>query len=161
MLKRHHVYLIAVFLYATFIFYLSSIPNPPSPVSYGLMRQIYHFLSRVGLGFLAYPFYLYILFPDKFIHFFLYLGFGTILNLAIKSYRSGFLASASLSLFLGSVYAASDEIHQIFTPFRSASLSDFFADFLGILFAQVLMLTAYRISDLIKIKKKKVGIEKS
>ncbi len=150
MLKRHNVYLIAVFLYAALIFYLSSIPNPPSPINYGLMRQIYNSLSRIGLGFLAYPFYLYILFPDKFMHFFLYLGFGIVLNLAVRVYRGSFLTSASLSLLFGSAYAASDEIHQIFTPTRSATVSDFFADFLGILTAQLLVFVVYKLTNLIK-----------
>ena len=135
MLKRQQIYLITTILYAAFIFYLSSISNPPSPLSYGFMRYVYHLLVRAGLGFLAYPFYLYILFPDKFIHFFLYMGFGLVLNLTIRSYRDGFATSALLAVGFGSVYAITDELHQIFTPFRSASVLDFLADFFGILAA--------------------------
>ncbi len=157
MFKRHQIYLIMVFLYASFIFYLSSIPNLHSPISYGLMRQIYYSLSKIGLGFLAYPFYLYVLFPDKFIHFFLYMGFGIVLNLAVRSYREGLLTSAALSIIFGSLYAASDEFHQIFTPGRSATVSDFFADFLGILVAQLLVLVVYKLVNVIR--RRKMGLE--
>jgi len=151
--RKSQIYLIVVFLYAAFIFYLSSIPNPPSPINYSLIRDIYNFLSRSEIEFLAYPFYLYILFPDKFIHFFLYLGFGVVLNLAIRSYQNTFLTSFSLSVLLGSIYAASDEIHQVFIPSRAASFSDFFADFLGIFSAQLLLFTVYKISSFLRKRK--------
>jgi|Deesub1362A_J573_1020465.scaffolds.fasta_scaffold07967_4 VanZ family protein len=155
MLKRSRIYLLAAIFYAAFIFYLSSIPNPPNPISYGLMRQIYHMLSESGLGFLAYPFYLYVLFPDKFIHFFLYLGFGVILNLAFRAQGSGFASSAFFAIFAGSIYAATDEVHQIFTPFRSASFSDFLADFFGILVAQLLILLGIKVSGFLnKLRKR-------
>jgi VanZ family protein len=146
--KRGQIYLVAVIIYASFIFYLSSIPNPPSPISYRFIRHIYLTLENLGLGFLAYPFYLYILFPDKFVHFFLYLGFGILLNLAIASWKRNLHYLTALSI--GSLYAVSDEIHQIFTPFRSASFSDFLADFLGILTAQVLLLTIYKTRELLE-----------
>ncbi|RLI72594.1 hypothetical protein DRO97_08755 [Archaeoglobales archaeon] len=144
MVKKSDIYLFAVILYAAFIFYLSSISHPPSP-SYGLMMQVYNFLKSIGLGFIAYPFYLYTLFPDKFLHFFLYLGFGLILNPAVRNYKTNEMNSVSISIIIGGVYAASDEIHQMFVPYRSATFSDFFVDLMGIIAAQMLILAFNRI----------------
>lgn len=152
MAKKSNILSAATILYAAFIFYLSSLSNPPSPISYGLARQLYDFLRNMGLEFVAYPFYLYILFPDKFLHFFLYLGFGVILNLAVRSYGEGKTNSAFASIALGGVYAASDEIHQMFVPYRSATISDFLVDLLAIITAQITVVAFSKMIKLIKAK---------
>ncbi len=46
----------------------------------------------------------------------------------------------SFSLIISLAYAASDEIHQIFVPFRSAGIDDFLTDSIGIFFSAVLYL---------------------
>ena len=47
------------------------------------------------------------------------------------------------AILLGSLYGVSDEFHQMFVPHRTASLMDWVADFTGILFAQLFVLSFY------------------
>jgi VanZ family protein len=91
--------------YAILIFYLSSQPFPEaSPI-------------------------MQIPFGDKWTHLVEYMLFGwlTLKALEPKTRRDWVLALA-----LALVYAASDEVHQIFVPTRSASLLDWSADGIGI-----------------------------
>lgn len=49
-----------------------------------------------------------------------------------------------LVVIIASLYALTDEIHQIFTPFRSCTFEDFMTDFFGIASAIILYLTTIR-----------------
>lgn len=68
---------------------------------------------------------------DKAAHFAAYLVLGLLLAFAAdRTARSLALAAA-----LGLLYGASDEVHQLFVPGRSASLGDWMADAAGVCFA--------------------------
>ncbi len=134
---RRAFHVILAVIYAVAIFYLSSTPSPPNPITASNFMKIYQILKAHGLEFLAAPFYLAFKHPDKFAHLLLYFGFGTVLNPAVRSVfgKNPYLCT----IVLGCLYAASDEIHQMFVPNRSPSFSDFFADAMGLLLSQVAM----------------------
>jgi VanZ family protein len=101
-------------IYAILIFIVSGIPTL-SPPSVGLVLE------------------------DKILHFIEYMIFSLLLFLAFSVSKKEFLKRNVflLSTVVGTVYAASDEIHQIFVPGRSCEFFDFVADCLGIIVVQV------------------------
>lgn len=66
-------------------------------------------------------------------HFVAYLGLGAVILRALAGgVRRGVpLGSAVLAAALATLYGASDELHQLFVPGRSASVEDLVADALG------------------------------
>ena len=75
---------------------------------------------------------LHIDWTDKLLHF---IGFGILGIFIARSLVRMWPGRYHLLTFLiGSIYAASDEIHQHFIPGRSATYGDWIADTLGILF---------------------------
>ena len=105
-------------VYASFIFYLSSQSSPPDPTP----------LLSVML-----PKWLL---TDKFYHVGLYAGFGFVLYFALKRFVKH---PAMMSILLGTLYGVSDEIHQMFVPYRTPSLEDLMADVLGLLISQLML----------------------
>ncbi|MCK4731371.1 MAG: VanZ family protein, partial [Methanophagales archaeon] len=74
-------------------------------------------------------------------------GFGLLLNPALSSSKNEVLSkyAAPFSIAIGTLYGVTDEFHQYFVPFRSASSMDLCADFMGLLFAQLLILVYFGI----------------
>jgi len=100
-----------IFLYAAIIFYLSSISNPPQPLSpkdplWDLMTTLEHVAEYTILGGL------------------LYVGFR---SLGGKTKEKAF----TLAVLAASLYGASDEMHQYFVPNRYCDIKDFLADSAG------------------------------
>lgn len=60
-----------------------------------------------------------------------------------------------ISLILGVLYATSDEIHQLFSPGRSAQITDVYIDTLGILVGIFVILLFIKIFEKIKLQKVK------
>lgn len=141
-LDRFRIYVALTCAYAAFIFYLSSTSAPPTPPGLGILYRLVYFLEGVGLEFLMYPLYVAYRYPDKFAHMLLYLGFGLLLNRALSSSREEILSThaAPFAIALGTCYALTDEIHQAFVPYRSVSVYDLLADFLGLLLAQLIIM---------------------
>ena len=81
-------------------------------------------------------------FRDKLIHFFEFLLFGWLLWRSSNKWNinTGSLRFKALVLLLGVLYAASDEIHQLFVPGRHGSIYDWAADIIGL---AVCLATAY------------------
>lgn len=52
--------------------------------------------------------------------------------------------NAGITLIISLIYAASDEIHQIFVPFRGPGIDDFLTDCIGIFFS-IIIFIYYRI----------------
>jgi VanZ family protein len=104
-----------VALDAALIFYLSSIPQLPSPPG---------------------PF------SDKHFHFASYALFATLLVRALSSARLRNINAriAIVAILLATLYGATDEIHQIFVPGRTAAFDDLAADALGAIAAGGLLL---------------------
>lgn len=106
------VYWIEVFLWCGVIFFFSSIPD----------------LKIKELGF--WDFVL-----RKIAHIFEYFVLSYLLIRAFeKTTKMGRFKSNIFSIFLGFIYAVSDEIHQYFVPGRYFSLKDILIDLFGILF---------------------------
>jgi hypothetical protein len=141
-LNRFHVFAALTCVYAAFIFYLSSLSSLPSLSELEFLFEMAHFLEDLGLKTLIYPFYLVYLYPDKFAHVLLYLAFGLFLNWTLSSTKTGALSKYAIpfSILIGTFYAVTDELHQAFVPYRTASSMDLFADFIGLLVAQLLLL---------------------
>lgn len=104
-----------VALDAALIFFLSSIPRLPSPPG---------------------PF------SDKHFHFASYALFATLLVRALASARIRNVTGrvAVLGILFATLYGATDEIHQMFVPGRTAALDDLAADALGAAAAAGLLL---------------------
>lgn len=95
-----------VILYAGFIFYLSSISQPPGR---------YFFPQQ-----------------DKIIHIAEYLVFALLLTRAIKNtYRLSDFRLFLVVVLLTLLYGLSDEFHQMFVPMRTSEMADAIADGLG------------------------------
>ena len=109
----------AVLIYASGIFILSSSSNPPSD-------------SDLGLSIPSF---------DKIAHFLLYFIFGLLLYMAIL--ESTWTNVAHLSYFSGTLYAFFDEVHQYFVPERSADPLDFLTDAVALAIAAYLMSRMY------------------
>lgn len=110
---RYHL---PVILYAGLIFLVSSISTLPSKV----------------------PFFT---FRDKVVHFLEYLVFGYLLwHSATRWKIAGLMKLILLTLFLGMIYAGSDEIHQYYVPGRDGNVYDWIADVIGL---AVGLVTAY------------------
>lgn len=135
---KKYVYVAAALAYACFIFYLSSQSNPPNPIKVGMLIRFYLTLKNLGLEFLAYPFYFAVKNPDKFYHTLLYMGFGFALYPAVRSTINRY--PPLMSIAIGTLYGISDEIHQMFVPYRTASMSDLMADVLGLTISQIVIL---------------------
>lgn len=66
----------------------------------------------------------------KMAHFVIYLALGICLTLASGRQRK--LPPVVLSILIGAVFAASDEVHQIFSDGRGAMIQDVFLDTFGV-----------------------------
>jgi hypothetical protein len=150
-LNKFHIFVAVTCVYAVFLFCLSSLSSPPDPPRLGFLYGLVHFLEDLGLKFLIYPFYLAYRYPDKFTHVILYMGFGLLLNLTLSSSKNEVLSKYAVpfSLLIGTLYGVTDEFHQVFVPYRSASSMDLFANFMGLLFAQLLILVYFGIKRLL------------
>ncbi len=135
---RKLIHIAIAIAYAGFIFYLSAQSSPPNPVKVRYLLQIFILLKRLGLEFLAYPFYFAVKYPDKFCHSLLYMGFGFALYPAVKDVINK--QPQLLTIAIGTLYGISDEIHQMFVPNRTTSLGDLMADMLGLLISQIVIL---------------------
>ena len=156
---KFRVFAIMTCAYAVFLLYLSSLSSPPEVPELGFLYEFAYMLKDLGLSFLIYPFYFAYRHPDKFAHFVLYTGLGLLLNPTLNSSRNGVLSKYAVpfSIAIGTLYGVTDEFHQSFVPYRSASLMDLYADFMGLLFAQFLILIYFGIKRLLKIEKKVSG----
>ncbi len=137
-MSKKYLFVTIAFIYAILIFYLSSIPSPPNPINSSLFLYLHQKLVESGVEFLGIPFYFVYRYPDKFAHMMLYMGFGLILNPTVKTTVGRY--PEPLSIILGSTYGATDEYHQSFVPYRSASTSDLMADIAGLVMSQILLL---------------------
>ncbi|CAD6492160.1 MAG: VanZ like family protein [Candidatus Argoarchaeum ethanivorans] len=145
---RFDKFRVLVFLtcgYALFIFFLSSLSSPPSPHDIGFLREFMGELMGLfednRLKFLLSPLYIAYLHPDKFAHVVLYMVLGLLLNRTLSCADNAFLKRypALFAIFIGTLYGVTDEFHQMFVPYRTSSSIDLFADFLGLLFVQLLI----------------------
>ena len=154
---KFRVFAIITGAYAVFLFYLSSLSSPPAVPELGFLYEFAYLLKDWGLSFLVYPFYFAYRHPDKFAHFVLYFGLGLLLKPMLSSSRNVVMSKYAVpfSIAIGTLYGATDEFHQSFVPYRSASSMDLYADFMGLVFAQLLILFYLGVKRLVKWSKGK------
>lgn len=106
-------YWLPVIIYAIFIFYISSIPGTELPKLFREQDVLFHILE--------------------------YALFALLISRALKEYYSAQARIMRFSVVFGLaiIYAISDEFHQSFTPYRSASIHDIASDGIGILIANI------------------------
>lgn len=152
--NKFHLFLVLTCAYAISMFSLSSVSSIASLSEPGFLFGLVHFLEDLGLKKLLYPFSLAYLYPDKFAHVILYLGFGLLLYQTLKRSKNGALNNhaALFSVLIGALFAITDEVHQAFVPYRTASSMDLVADVAGLLFAQLLILLYFGIKRLLHLK---------
>ncbi len=75
--------------------------------------------------------------PDKAVHFVIYAILGALLWWAVApagggQQPAGAAAAAAVIFIVGALYGASDELHQLFVPGRTADIADWATDAVGI-----------------------------
>lgn len=116
--KNSKVSWVFTLVIAALIFFFSTFQSDPVPriYAFGLKSIIYHFSIFLLLGF-----------------------FLTISFVKGKKFKLAFL-----SILLGALYAATDEIHQYFVPGRNCSINDFLVDLSGVFVGVVIYLIIKR-----------------
>lgn len=112
--KKRYAAIILTLLIALEIFYFSSISMTSSQVGIELIPIIYHLAV-----------------------FFL---FNFFLLISIKGNKKIKISYVILALGISIIYALSDEFHQIFVPFRNASIQDILIDTIGIFLSTIFIL---------------------
>lgn len=120
-------YWLPVFVYACFIFYMSSLTR----------------LSWILEGERSFGFHTSAVFK----HGVEYSILGLLLFRAFKNTFSGSPKSLVSSGLVGSFYGLTDEIHQFFVPYRLCTFEDVIADMIGVFFGGLLALFLYRLTD--------------
>lgn len=107
LIKKFLIYWAPLYIYASFIFYMSSLSHP---------------LPKISI-----PYF------DKFLHLIEYAVFGILAARAFKSSgREVLYKNFTIFAVLASVvYGASDELHQILVSCRSCDFFDLATDFIG------------------------------
>lgn len=115
-IRRFLIYVMPALVYAAAIFTVSSIPKAyPPPLGVSWDDKIYHFIE--------------------------YAGFSLLLFRALHFWRftSNTVRRAFLTVLIASITAMVDELHQLYIGGRFAEVSDWIADFAGILFSVALV----------------------
>ncbi len=99
----------------------------------------------------------YIVLVRKSAHFFLYFILGILVYLFVHKKYNTSLKTFIIMIIVCTLYAISDEIHQLFTLERAAEVRDVFIDMGGSLLAEFLLTIIFIIKD--KMKKKEVELK--
>lgn len=91
----------------------------------------------------------------KIAHLSIYALVGSLLMGLVSTFKLKEKTRILISLILGVLYAASDEIHQLFSPGRSAQITDVYIDTLGILVGIFVILLFIKVFEKIKLQKVK------
>ena len=104
-------YWMPVALYAGAIFYLSAQPHPEEQLPSFLLREV----------------------SDKVLHLLEYSVLGALCYRAFRWGLNGQVAARALiiAIVAASLYGVTDEVHQLFVPFRESSWLDWLADTIG------------------------------
>ena len=91
----------------------------------------------------------------KIAHFSIYALVGFLLMGLVSTFKLKEKNRILISLILGVLYATSDEIHQLFSPGRSAQITDVYIDTLGVLVGIFVILLFIKVFEKIKLQKVK------
>lgn len=143
--NRKYLFLTITIAYAAMIFYLSSrsdIAVPTHLFKVPLMYAIKDLLEGAGIYFVTDLVEYAYAHKDKVAHMFLYFGLGVFLHMTFRSSDSSVMRkyAAPFAFIVGVLYGISDEIHQSYVPGRTSSVADLFANGLGLMLAQIILL---------------------
>ncbi|MDN5310229.1 MAG: hypothetical protein PWP14_1623 [Methanolobus sp.] len=143
--NRKYLFLTITIAYAAMIFYLSSrsdIAVPTHMFKIPLMYAIKDLLEGAGIYFVTDLVEYAYAHKDKVAHMFLYFGLGVFLHMTFRSSDSSVMRkyAAPFAFIVGILYGISDEIHQSYVPGRTSSVADLFANGLGLMLAQIILL---------------------
>ncbi|MCQ6963433.1 VanZ family protein [Methanolobus chelungpuianus] len=143
--NRKYLFLTITIAYAAMIFYLSSrsdIAVPTHLFKIPIMYAIKDFLEDAGIYFVTDLVKFAYAHKDKVAHMFLYFGLGVFLHMTFSSSDNSVMRryAAPFAFIVGILYGISDEIHQSYVPGRTSSVADLFANGLGLMLAQVILL---------------------
>lgn len=91
----------------------------------------------------------------KIAHFSIYALVGFLLMGLVSTFKLKEKSRILISLILGVLYATSDEIHQLFSPGRSAQITDVYIDTLGVLVGIFVILLFIKVFEKMKLQKVK------
>lgn len=86
----------------------------------------------------------------KIAHFSIYTVVGILLMALMSTYNLSNRKRAIISEITGIIYASSDEIHQLFTPGRSAQITDVMIDSMGVLLGILLVILTIKLYKKLK-----------
>lgn len=89
----------------------------------------------------------------KWAHFGIYMTLG-IASMSVFTYAFNFYKAFIITLYMGSFFAFTDEVHQLFVDGRSGQISDLGIDFLGLITGITLCLGIYMLACLVRFIKK-------
>jgi VanZ family protein len=164
-LKYPKIFVPAAILYAILIFYLSitsDIGNIRHHVNVTLIRGIRDILIASKIPFIM-GFLVNILNYIEGLsldigHIGIYFLFGIFLYFAFASSKKEIFEkySAAFAICVGSAYGILNETFQLFLPYRTASITDAISNLLGLVFAQILVLTFILVLRQIQNRKRKI-----
>ena len=147
--------IILIILWMILVFYLSNqIADDSAELSGGLTKkvlQILHILDGKTLEQQA----IIETIVRKLAHFCLYTLGGILILLHINLYKITDKKKVLISWIIGTIYAISDEIHQLFIPGRSGEIRDVCIDSLGVITGITLVLILLKFIE----RRKKIGSE--
>lgn len=153
MKSKKIITIILVLLWMILVFYLSNqIADDSAQLSGGLTRKVLEILHILDGKSIEEQALIETIFR-KFAHFFLYTLGGILILLHINLYKISDKNKVIISWILGTTYAVSDEIHQLFVPGRSGEIRDVCLDSLGLITGIILLLIFLKIIE----RRKKVG----
>ena len=91
----------------------------------------------------------------KIAHLSIYALVGSLLMGLVSTFKLKEKTRILISLILGVLYATSDEIHQLFSPGRSAQITDVYIDTLGVLVGIFVILLFIKVFEKMKLQKVK------
>jgi VanZ family protein len=143
--NRKYLFLTITVAYAAMIFYLSSrsdIAVPTDMFKIPLVYAIKDLLEGAGIYFVTDLVEYAYAHKDKVAHMFLYFGLGVFLHMTFRSSDNPVMRryAAPFAFIVGILYGISDEIHQSYVPGRTSSVADLFANGLGLMLAQFILL---------------------
>lgn len=149
-LQNSKIFVPATILYAMLIFYLSVTSNLGNieyflNITFG--QAIVKFLITNNLSFVLDLLISSFNFAERQSldtgHVGVYFGFGILLFFLFESSRNQMLKkhSAVFAIFLGTAYGALNETFQLYLPYRTASITDALSNLLGLVLAQIFVIT--------------------
>ncbi len=145
--------IILILLWMVLVFYLSNqVADDSSKLSGGITRKILEILHILDGKTLEQQAIIETI-VRKLAHFCLYTLGGILVLLHINLYKISYKRKVIISWIFGTIYAISDEIHQLFIPGRSGEIRDVCIDSLGIIIGITLLFKFLKFIE----RRKKIG----